>query len=214
METNTRVSVLAVVCWDIRSTFNQLQWRHNKHVSVSNHHPHDCLLNRVFRRRSKKATKLRVTGLCAGNSPVTGEFPAQKASNTENVSIWWRHHVIPECKLKNCVRCQPDGRCKQCKEGHFFTNNFKQCDRKLIWSLTLSPHERHDVLTHQQIGYLFDSLCGLMTKETPQTQHYWSPVRENHRSLVYSPHKGPMVQEAFICQDIVIGHGKWSYLLQ
>ena len=26
------------------------------------------------------------------NSPVTGEFPAQMASNAENVSIWWRHH--------------------------------------------------------------------------------------------------------------------------
>ena len=30
--------------------------------------------------------------LCAGNSPVTGEFPTQRASNAENVSIWWRHH--------------------------------------------------------------------------------------------------------------------------
>ena len=38
--------------------------------------------------------KLRVTGLCEGNSPVTGEFPAQKTSNAENVSIWWRHHGI------------------------------------------------------------------------------------------------------------------------
>ena len=36
----------------------------------------------------------RVTGFCAGNSPVTGEFPAQMASNAENVSIWWRHHGI------------------------------------------------------------------------------------------------------------------------
>ena len=36
--------------------------------------------------------KLRVTGLCVGNSPGTGEFPAQMASNAENVSIWWRHH--------------------------------------------------------------------------------------------------------------------------
>ena len=35
-----------------------------------------------------------VTGLFAGNSPVTDEFPVQKASNTENVSIWWRHHVL------------------------------------------------------------------------------------------------------------------------
>ena len=32
--------------------------------------------------------------VCAGNSPVTSEFPAQMASNAENVSIWWRHHVI------------------------------------------------------------------------------------------------------------------------
>ena len=69
-----------------------LRWRHNGHDSVSNHQPHDCLLKGLFRRRSKKTWKLRVTGLCAGNSPGTGEFPAQMASNAENVSIWWRHH--------------------------------------------------------------------------------------------------------------------------
>ena len=69
-----------------------LQWRHNEHDSVSNHQPHDCLHKHLIRDRSKKTSKLRVTGLCAENSPVTGEFPAQRASNTENVSIWWRHH--------------------------------------------------------------------------------------------------------------------------
>ena len=69
-----------------------LRWRHNDHDSVSNHQPHGCLLNRLFRRRSKKTSKLRVTGLCVGNSPGTGEFPAQMASYAENVSIWWRHH--------------------------------------------------------------------------------------------------------------------------
>ena len=42
----------------------------------------------------KKTSKLRVTGLCAGNSPGTGEFPAQMASYAENVSIWWRHHDL------------------------------------------------------------------------------------------------------------------------
>ena len=46
-----------------------LQWRHNDHDRVSNHQPHGCLLNRLFRRRSKKTSKLRVTGLCVGNSP-------------------------------------------------------------------------------------------------------------------------------------------------
>ena len=41
---------------------------------------------------AKKTSKLRLTGLCAGNSLVTGEFPAQWASNSENVSIWLRHY--------------------------------------------------------------------------------------------------------------------------
>ena len=70
-----------------------LQWRHNERDGDSNHQPHNCLLNRLFRRRSKKTSKLRVTGLCAGISPVTGEFPGQMASHAENVFIWWRHHV-------------------------------------------------------------------------------------------------------------------------
>ena len=73
-----------------------LQWHHNERDGVSNHQPHDCLLNRLFKRRSKKTSKPRVTGYCARNSPVAGEFPAQMASNAENVSIWWRHHVIVE----------------------------------------------------------------------------------------------------------------------
>ena len=78
---------------------SSLQWRHNERDGVSNHHPHDCLRKRLFGSRSKKTPKLRVTGLCAGNSPVTGEFPAQRASYAENVSIWWRHHV--RCPLKS-----------------------------------------------------------------------------------------------------------------
>ena len=46
-----------------------LHWYHNDHDGVSNHQPHGCLLNRIFGRRSKKTSKLRVTGHCAGNSP-------------------------------------------------------------------------------------------------------------------------------------------------
>ena len=60
-----------------------LQWRQNERDVVSNHQPHDCLLtHRLFGRRSKKTSKLRVTGLCAGNSPGTGEFPAVTAGNS------------------------------------------------------------------------------------------------------------------------------------
>ena len=84
---------VAIVITEHKPWFNPpLQWRHSERVGVSNHQSHDCLLNRLFRRKSKKTSKLRVTGLCAGNSPVTGEFPAQRASNAENVSIWWRRH--------------------------------------------------------------------------------------------------------------------------
>ena len=64
-----------------------LRWRHNGRDSVSNHQPHDCLLNRLFKRRTKETWKFRVAGLCAGKSPVSGEFPAEMASNAENISI-------------------------------------------------------------------------------------------------------------------------------
>ena len=59
-----------------------LQWRHNKRDGVSNHQPYDCLLNCLFRHKSQKTSKLLVTGICEGNSPVTGEFPAQRVTRT------------------------------------------------------------------------------------------------------------------------------------
>ena len=110
MRNTQKTNVLTSLCWiyftnyEIITSFSvisrqwggmrsSLQWRHNVRDSVWNHQPHDCLLNRLFRRRLKKTSRLRVTGLCAGNSPGTGEFPAQMASNAENVSIWWRLHV-------------------------------------------------------------------------------------------------------------------------
>ena len=53
----------------VRVPLSSLHWRRNDHYGVSNNQPHGCLLNRLFRRRSKKTSKLRVTGLCVGNSP-------------------------------------------------------------------------------------------------------------------------------------------------
>ena len=69
-----------------------LRWHHNEGDGISNHQPHDYLLNRLLGRRSKKTSKLHITRLCVGNSLVTSEFPAQMASNAENASIWWCHH--------------------------------------------------------------------------------------------------------------------------
>ena len=59
-----------------------LRWHHNGRDSDSNHQLHSCLLNRLFRRRSRKTSE----GI------RTGEFPTQEVSNMENISIWWRHH--------------------------------------------------------------------------------------------------------------------------
>ena len=94
----SKVSVLFPI--DTRSSHQgeTLQWRHNECDGLSNHQLHDCLLNRLFRRRSKKTSKLRVTGVCEGNSSVNGKIPAHKrASNAEKASILWRPHVNRWC---------------------------------------------------------------------------------------------------------------------
>ena len=41
------------------------------------------------RKHQSSASLAFVRGIHRG----TGEFPAQMASDAENVSIWWRHHV-------------------------------------------------------------------------------------------------------------------------
>ena len=73
---------------------NSLRWRHNGRDAVSNHHPHDCLLNRLFRRKSKITSKLCVTGFVRGihRWPVNSQH--NRPVTRKNVSIWWRHHVV------------------------------------------------------------------------------------------------------------------------
>ena len=54
------------------------QWRHDERDGVSNRRRPDCLLNRLFRRRSRKTWKLRVTDLCEGNPLVSDGFPHKR----------------------------------------------------------------------------------------------------------------------------------------
>ena len=84
-------------------TVSTLQWRHNERDGVSNHQRSHCLLNHSFGCRSKNTSKLRVTGLCAGNSTVTRELPAHKAGNAEKVSImhvWPGYRKLPAPAIK------------------------------------------------------------------------------------------------------------------
>ena len=126
---NDNIFVSATMISSSYAVLSPLQWSYKERSGVSNHRHRDCLLNHLFRCKSKKISKLRVTGLFQGNSPVTGEFPAQKASNAENVSIWWRHHVhlsiciaysttlkrkcrLPIFFITDCTRnCQSDNFC-------------------------------------------------------------------------------------------------------
>ena len=60
--------LVIILIWTDSQIGSALHWRHNDHGSIPNHHPEGCLLNCLFRRRSKKTSKLRVTGLCVANS--------------------------------------------------------------------------------------------------------------------------------------------------
>ena len=72
-------SLIPGIIW----VFSYASLRHNVRDSVSNYQPHDCLSSRLFGRRSKKTSKLRLTSIYAGNSPVTGKFLAQMASKAK-----------------------------------------------------------------------------------------------------------------------------------
>ena len=71
-QSNTTSTIISLLAFSLDTS---LHWRHNENVGVSNHQSHGCLLNRLLRRRSKKTSKLRTAGLCAGNSPGTGDSP-------------------------------------------------------------------------------------------------------------------------------------------
>ena len=102
-DTNTKSALL----YNPTTFIYALQWRHNEHNGFSNQQPHDCLLSRLFRRRSKNTSKLRVTALYEGNSPVTGEFPAQrdgergKCFHFDDFIMAW--HLCSICSKNNVL---------------------------------------------------------------------------------------------------------------
>ena len=171
-----------------------LHWRHNDHDCVSNHQPYDCLLYRLFRRRSKKTSQLRVTGLCVGNSPGTGEFPAQMASNAKNVSIWWRHH------------------------GYFLWYRMVVCIQCILNAVSFPNVANHSTYACQARRVLNNTIVRLVTPThfcfnlsyqiahmVIKWKHFlrnWAFVRGIQRSPVNSPYKGQWrgaLMFSFIC---------------
>ena len=129
-----------------------LQWRHNGRDSVSNHQHRDCFLNRLFRHRSKKTSKLRVTGLCAGNSPETGEFLAQMASNEENASIWWRHHGHRKNFMRTWQHCRGIDGCVIGKMSQTRTKSTLGSSMpRMIWGINDCDNNWHRKIWYKEI---------------------------------------------------------------
>ena len=128
------------------------------------------LFNRLFRCRSNKTWKLRVTGLCAGCSQEISEFPTQMANNAENVSIWWRRHDI-EAKLRVHVPVLP----------HHYNNVIMSAMASQITNITIvysTVYPGADQRKHQSSASL-------------------AFVRGIHRWPVNSPHKWPVTRKMF-----------------
>ena len=176
-----------------------LQWRHNQ--CVWNHRHLDCLLNRLFRHRSEKTSKFRITGLCEGNLPVTGRFPLQRASNAESVSIWWRRHELFCCTFMHILQGSS-------------TNIRLPKQPWGIWA-----NERHDSVRYNHyidviMGGNASQITSLATvystvySGTDQTIHQSSVslafVQGIHRWPVNSPYKGPVKRKMFPFDDVVL----------
>ena len=95
-----------------------LHWRHNDHDDVSNHQPHGCLLNRLFKRRSKKTSKLCVTGLCVGNSPGPVNSP-HKGPVTRKM-FPFDDVIMPHAFITNNTLCKSINWNSQYQTGQFY----------------------------------------------------------------------------------------------
>ena len=108
------ITAFFLIQWFWRSA---LQWRQNERNGISNQQPHDCLLNFLFRCRSKKPSKLHVTGLCEGNSPVNslhkGPVTRKMFSFDDVIMKMWHGIAGQKCFYtllpSNAIPWQPSG---------------------------------------------------------------------------------------------------------
>ena len=178
-------------------------WRHNEYDGDSNHRRLDYLLNRLLRRRSKKTSKLRFTGLCAGNSPVTGGFPSQRASNAEMFSfgdvimgITWHFLHNWSCLLPPVEIVLHEGTVLRSFDNFVllawktwltsspFVGVLRRFNAQVIVMKCISWWR---FIHHVQMTSWTSHDDVIKWKHFPR---YWPFVRGIHRSPVNSPHKG------------------------
>ena len=166
-----------------------LQWCHNEHDGVSSHQPR--LFTQPFiQMQIKKSSKLRVTCPCAGNSPVTGEFFAQRASNAENVSILWRHQAMSDDAVWPGYHEQMDQLCR---------NRLKR----------LSWYHQSDAIMGAMASQITSLTIVYSTVFSGADQKHQSSASLNfmrgiHRRPVNSPHKWPVTRQMFPFGDVIM----------
>ena len=163
------------------------RWRHNGRDGVSNHQPQDCLLNHLFRRRSKKTSKLRVTGLCAGihrgpmNSPHKWPVTRKMFPFHDVIMFWWvyvadTHPQSNSSKLplfSTCIAYR--GMCSTCPPGCHRFDYFRLTFLKMTYckvevavvqafSLRWRHNGRDGVSNHKPHDCLLNRLFGHRSK--------------------------------------------------
>ena len=116
----------------------------------------------------------RITGLCEGN-PVTGGFPSQRATNVENVSIWWRHNGLQISWHLTALPTKRQGTNHNFRKRHAFSDESLTFNDEMF---RLSSRWSQDIIqNNQRDGYrgtsrIFDILHS--------SSHTFSLVTENN----------------------------------
>ena len=127
-----------------------LRWRHNGHDSVSNHQPHDCSLNRLFGRRSKKhqscAPLASVWGIHRGPMNSPHKWPITRKMFPFDDVIMYPYRPM----------------CAKAASG-FSAKMFNVTDRDLT-------EFRHDF--HSTTRWFIWHLCNTTRNLPPRSNHY------------------------------------------
>ena len=161
-------------------------------------------------RSERKTSKLRVTGLCARNCPVPDEFPAQMASNAENVSIWWHHHdmVRGNCSGRTWLLLTTG-----LSHGPLWVfwrkmpsdNGTSLCCKNFASKCPLQwCHNECDGVSNNR---RFDCMLTRLFRRTPKKTSN-IPVtgifQGTQRWLMDSPHEGPVTRKIFPIDDVIM----------
>ena len=157
------------------------------------------------RRSSTKTSKLRVTGLCGGNSPVTGEFPAQMASNAKKISIWWRHHGTgPYSSFNNGHKAtcpfpyiyRMDFQLKYCNKMNIINSEYYALPRKAVTDIM--PLQSDVTWTlNLLISQVTRMFVQVENKDIIKVMNCWSFVR-------VIQNKGPVMWKVCLCQYVLL----------